>query len=120
MRKTFMLAVAMLLGFIGSLFAANPSYAVGNCPANWICFYDTSTSASPIESRDGADTAPGECHYMPSGANNKTSYIWNRAGHAWSVFPSTGCLNWSGHIYANSSGSMNSATNNNISSYKSA
>jgi hypothetical protein len=118
MKNRLIMFLTMVLSVVtGTLFVANPSYAVSGCPSGWICFYDTSVSANPMEYRDGADWGPGECYYMPSVANNKTSYIWNRSNKAWKVHNVSCAGDLGGTIYANSSGSMGSTYNNNISAY---
>lgn len=101
-----------------SVGVATPAQAVGSCPSGWICFFDTGVSANYMEARDYSDSSSGECHAMPSSANNRTSYIVNRASGGWKTYNASNCTGTAGTIYANSSGTMNAANNNNISSYK--
>lgn len=108
------LVAAMLLVSFG---APAPAQAAPGCPAGAICFHNTSTS-NPNHERDWADTSSGECHHLPSNANNTTSWITNRNGFTWYVYQSAGCLDWAGTIYPNSAGAMTGAWNNSITSYK--
>lgn len=116
MRKFFAaLAVALAL-VAGSLVASSPAQAVGPCLDNWICFWNTPSSTSSIESRDSADTSPGECHQLPSAA---TSYVTNKSGYYWSLYTGTLCNTWPvGVLYPEASGNIGFPWNNNARSYK--
>lgn len=117
MKKMLMGLVALLGLVLGSFVASSPAQAAPGCPSGAICFHNTSTS-NPSYDLDWADTSPGECHNLPGSANNTTSYITNRNGYTWYVYPSPGCLDWAGTIYPNTSGPMTGVYNNSISSFK--
>lgn len=107
------LAAALLAG---SLVASTPVQAVGSCPDNWICFWNTAGSTSPIEVRDSADTSPGECHPLPSRA---TSYVTNKSGFYWSLYTGAFCQTWPvGVLYPENSGGIGAPWNNNSGSYR--
>jgi hypothetical protein len=118
LRMILAAAAVSLFAVGGAVTATSPAQAVGACPANNICFYDTAVSASYMERRDGDDFSPGVCIPMPSADNNRTGYITNRASHAWRVYDAGNCSGTPGVIYANSTGSMDATWNNKISSYR--
>lgn len=97
---------------------AVPAQAAPGCPTNAICFHNTSTS-TPNEWRDGADTSTGECHGFSASANNTASWVTNRTSRVWYVYTNSLCSSFpAGTIYANSAGAMTGSWNNSISSYK--
>jgi Peptidase inhibitor family I36 len=108
----------MLVALGLGLTAAGPAQAAGSCPTAWICFFDTGVSADYAEGRDWSDSTLNSCINMPSANNNITSYIVNRSSKQWRTYANAGCSGTTGLIYANSSGTMDSAHNNNISAYK--
>ncbi|HMI86917.1 MAG TPA: hypothetical protein VK550_22640 [Polyangiaceae bacterium] len=90
--------------------------AVGRCPYGYICFYDTSTSSTWMEADPDSFTA-FRCYNLLSSSNNKTSYIVNWTYARWRVYDSANCNSTAGYIHPNSSGPMNSAWTNKISSF---
>lgn len=117
-KKIGALFGAMLVALgLGSAIAS-PAQAAGPCPNYGICFFDTGVSGLYLEYRDYGDDNPGECHPMPAAADNKTSYIDNKSSVQWRTYKNRDCTGTTGLIYARSSGTMDSAHNNNISAYK--
>lgn len=115
-RKIFAALALFVALLAGSLAIASPAQAVGSCPNDWICFWNTSGSTTSIESRDSYDTSPGECHQLPSAA---TSYITNKGGFYWKLYTGSLCNTWPvGTLYPETSGGIGSPWNNNARSYK--
>lgn len=112
------LAALALFGALlaGSLVASTPAQAVGPCPNNWICFWNTAGSSTDVDSRDSADTSPGECHSLPDAT---TSYITNKGGYYWQLYTGAYCQTWPvGTLYPETSGGIGAPWNNNARSYR--
>jgi hypothetical protein len=88
--------------------------AVGPCPNEYMCLYDTSSSSTWMSASPDSLTA-----FRCYGAiqNNKTSYAVNWTYARWRVYNSSNCTGTPGYFYPQTSGAMNSTWNNVISSF---
>jgi hypothetical protein len=116
MIRKILAALALMVAVLaGSLVASTPAQAVGSCPNDWICFWNTSGSTTSIWSMDSYDTSPGECHSLPSAA---TSYITNKGGFYWKLYTGAYCQTWPvGTLYPETSGGIGAPWNNNSRSF---
>jgi hypothetical protein len=118
-RRFLAVLAAVVLGFAGAVLPTSPALAAGPCHQDAVCFYNTGAgNEAAMIDHDDADTSPGECHNMGSAHRNRASYIRNWTDHRWTVYTGLNCSGTSGPLYAETSGYMAGAYNNNIESYR--
>lgn len=92
--------------------------AIPTCTSGFMCLYDTTASSSAVYPISQSWTG---CRKVASFIDNKTSYIWNRTGYGWYVWPYAPECDTQverGYIHPNSQGAMSGVFSNTISYYK--
>lgn len=114
MNKLKSIFAAILLGLVASIAAASPAFAAGPGPAGYTSVWDVVPVTSAAWAiQDPPAHAINTCYEMPSGSNDKASYVDNHTSHDIRFYKDTRCGGASYFIYATTFGPLTSASGNN-------
>lgn len=111
-----MALVALLAALIGSAVIASPAQAVA-CNSGTFCLFNGTDGTGLMYAPRISDTPRTRCIALPSGVNNRTGYVRNRAAEQILVYDNATCSSAIGVIHANSQGPMRSPWVDSISSW---
>ncbi len=111
------LAVSLLVFGLDEGCDPGAAFADTACPAGYICFYDNADGTGFLAWASVTGHTKTVCYQLSTASRNKASYIQNNTTSTWVVYDGASCETTPGVIYPLSRGAMDSAFNNDITSY---